>query len=60
MLLKAPWSKPCDLAFTANYICDAASACALNNDPYLSSTSLEQCVIQCQHSTLEKDSNLIV
>ena len=60
MVIKTPWSNSCELALTANYICDASSACSLNNDPYIESTTLEQCVTQCQQSSLDKDPNLKV
>ena len=60
MIIKTPWSASCELALTANYICDASSACSLNNDPYIASTTLEQCVTQCQQSSLENDPNLKV
>ena len=60
MVLKTPWSNSCELVLTANYICDASSACSLNNDPYIASTTLEQCVTQCQQSSLDKDPNLKV
>ena len=60
MVIKTPWSNSCELALTANYICDASSACSLNNDPYIASTTLEQCVTQCQQSSLDNDPNLTV